>query len=74
MRHSALHTFSALLNLFSSFYCSGCSFFFFLRSSASVEILHNHPNKHVEDKEANKEKEGDEVEKSPLVVVLLRLM
>ena len=73
VKYSALLTFFAILNLLSSLYCSCCPFFFFLCRSASVEILHNHSNKHVENKETNKQKEGDEVKKSPLIVVLLRL-
>lgn len=41
--------------------------------TALVEVLHHDPHKHVEHKEADDEKEGDEVEEHPGVVVGYRL-
>lgn len=41
--------------------------------TALVEVLHHHANKHVEDKKANDEKEGDEIQQHPRVVVGYRL-
>ncbi len=38
-----------------------------------VEVLDHNAHKHIQDKEANEQKEWDEVQKHPLVVVLLRL-
>ena len=35
-----------------------------------MEVLHYDSNKHVEDEEAHQEQEGDEIEKTPLIVVL----
>ena len=39
-----------------------------------MEVLDNHPDEHVQDEEADEEKEGDEVDKAPFVVVLFRLL
>ena len=36
---------------------------------APVEVLHNDPDKHVEDEEADKQEERDEVQQPPLVVI-----
>lgn len=47
--------------------------FDFLVLAALVEVLHHHANKHVEDKEANDEQEGDEIQQHPWVVVGHRL-
>ena len=41
--------------------------------SLPVEVLHDYPHEHVQHEEADKEQEGDEVDKPPLVVVTLRL-
>ena len=41
--------------------------------ASPVKVLHDDPHEHVEDKEADKEEEGDEVEQPPLVKVLLGL-
>ncbi len=38
-----------------------------------MEVLNNDPHKHVEDEEADKEQEGDEVEQAPFVKILLGL-
>lgn len=38
-----------------------------------MKVLHHHANKHVEDKEANDEQEGDEIQQHPWVVVGHRL-
>lgn len=38
-----------------------------------MEVLHHHTNKHVEDKEADNEEEGDEIQQHPWVVVGHRL-
>jgi hypothetical protein len=38
-----------------------------------VEVLNDDPHKHVEDEEADKEQEGDEVEEAPFVKILLGL-
>ena len=35
-----------------------------------MEVLHDDTDEHVEDEEANQEEEGDEVEKTPLIIVL----
>lgn len=45
----------------------------FLVLTALVEVLHHHPDEHVEDEEADNEEEGDEVEEHPGVVVLAGL-
>jgi hypothetical protein len=34
-----------------------------------VEVFDNNTNKHVEDKEANQEKEGEEVDQTPFIKV-----
>lgn len=39
-----------------------------------MKVLDDHANKHIEDKESNEEEEGDEVDQSPLVEILLRLL
>ena len=41
--------------------------------ASPVKVLHDDPHEHVEDKEADKEEEGDEVEQPPLVKILLGL-
>lgn len=38
-----------------------------------VEVLHHHTHEHVEDKEADDQEEGDEVEQHPWIVVGQRL-
>jgi len=37
--------------------------------AALVEVLHHHTDKHVEDKKADDEEEGDEIQQHPWVVV-----
>ena len=61
---------SPLLDLLGSLDGPCCSFLLLLLSAAPVEVLHDDSNEHVEDEEADKKKEGDEIEKSPFVVVL----
>ena len=39
-----------------------------------MEVLHDDTDEHVEDEEPNQEEEGDEVEKTPLIVVLPGLL
>ena len=41
--------------------------------AALVEVLHHHADEHVEDEEADNEKEGDEIQQHPWVVVGHRL-
>lgn len=41
----------------------------FLMLPAFVEVLHHNTHKHVEDKEADDEEEGDKIEQHPWVVV-----
>ena len=61
---------SPLLDLLGSLDGPGCPLLLLLLRPAPVEVLHDDTNEHVEDEEANQEQEGDEVEKTPLIVVL----
>lgn len=48
-------------------------FFHLLVLAALMKVFHHHANKHVEDKKANDEEEGDEVQQHPWIVVGYRL-
>ena len=63
-------TFSPLLDLVCPLDSSGCPLFFLLFRSASVKVLHDDSNKHVENKEADEKEKRDEIEQTPLVVIL----
>ena len=52
---------------------SPCPLLLLLLRPATVEVLHDHAHKHVEDEEANEQEEGDEVDQPPLIEVLARL-
>lgn len=56
-----------------TFLLTPLGFLHLLVLTALVEVLHHHANKHVEDKKANDEKEGDEIQQHPRVVVGYRL-
>jgi hypothetical protein len=64
-----VHTSPPLFYLLGPFGCSSGPLFLLLLGSASVEVFDNNTNKHVEDKEANQEKEGDEVDQTPFIKV-----
>jgi hypothetical protein len=38
-----------------------------------MKIFHHHTHKHVEDKEPNKEQEGNEVQETPFIEIFLGL-
>ena len=61
---------ASLLDLLGSFDGPGSSLLLLLLRPAAVEVLDDDTDEHVEDEEANQEEEGDEVEKTPLIVVL----
>ena len=61
---------SSLLDLLGSLDGPGRPLLLLLLRPAPVEVLHDDTHEHVEDEEANQEQEGDEVEETPLVVVL----
>ena len=65
---------SSLLDLLGSLDSPGRSLLLLLLRPAPVEVLHDDTDEHVEDEEAHQEQEGDEVEKTPLVVVLSGLL
>ena len=69
-----LLTSSPLLDLLRSLGGSSRPLLLLLLGSAAVEVLDNHPDEHVQDEEADEEKEGDEVDEPPFVVVLFRLL
>ncbi len=47
--------------------------FLFLTDAALVEVFDDHSDEHVENKEADKQEERDEVNEAPFVVVDARL-
>ena len=66
-------TSAPFFNFLCSFDCPGCSLLLFLLGTASVEVFNDNPDKHVKYKEANKEKERDKINQSPLIKVLFWL-
>ena len=65
---------SSLLDLLGPLDGPGRSLLLLLLRPAAVEVLHDDPDEHVEDEEPHQEQEGDEVEKTPLIVVLSGLL
>ena len=65
---------SSLLDLLGPLDGPGRPLLLLLLRPAAVEVLHDDTDEHVEDEEPNQEQEGDEVEKTPLVVVLSGLL
>ena len=63
------YTLSGFLDLRLSLLQSDGKFLLLLLFSAFVEVLHDDTDEHVEDKEADDEKERDEVEDEPFVVI-----
>ena len=61
---------SPLLDLLGSLDGPSRPLLLLLLSPAPVEVLHDDTDEHVKDEEANQEEERDEVEKTPLIVVL----
>ena len=62
-----------LLDLLGPLGRSPCPLLLLLLRPATVEVLHDHAHKHVEDEEADEQEEGDEVDQPPLVEILARL-
>lgn len=73
-RHVYLLTPALFLQPTQAFLLSPTGFFCFLVLPTLVKVLHHHPDKHVEHKEADDEEEGDKVEEHPWVVVLAGLV
>ena len=69
-----LLTSSPLLDLFCSLCSPSGSLLLLLLRPAPVEVLHHHSDEHVQNKEANEKEERYEVNETPFVVVLLRLL
>ena len=72
-REQAQLTPSPLLDLLGPLDGPGRPLLLLLLGATPVEVLHHDSYEHVQDEEADEEKERDEVEKSPLVVVLFWL-
>ena len=70
LREQAKLTPSPLLNLLGPLDGPGRPLLLLLLGATSVEVLHHHPHEHVEHEEADQEQERNEVEKSPLIIVL----
>ena len=65
---------SSLLDFLGPLDGPGRSLLLLLLRAAAVEVLHDDTDEHVEDEEPHQEQEGDEVEKTPLIVVLSGLL
>lgn len=63
-------TSSFLFHLQGSLGGTAYSLFFLLFLAAPVKILDDHTDEHVEHEKANQQDEGDEVEQSPLRIIL----
>lgn len=64
------NTSSLFLHLLGSFGSTPYPLFLFLLLSAAMKILDHNANKHVEHEETHQKNESDEVQESPLRIVL----